>query len=232
VLVVAAGRGTRAATGNQPKQYVEIAGRPVLSHTLDAVLASPQIDTGQVVIHADDLAFYSEALAHAHAAFKLRPPVLGGATRQASVRAGLEAMTADPPTFVLIHDAARPFVTPVLIDTLLEALRAKPAAILASPLTDTLKRAAHTQPLIIETLPRAHLWKAETPQGFRFEHILEAHRAAAREAATEFTDDASIAEWAGYPVALVDSGGSNTKITTPEDLALARLRLEPRPVTR
>jgi 2-C-methyl-D-erythritol 4-phosphate cytidylyltransferase/2-C-methyl-D-erythritol 2,4-cyclodiphosphate synthase len=125
---------------------------------------------------------------------------------------------------VLIHDAARPYTTPAMLDRLLDELLTCRGAVLASPATDTIKQAT-PELLIGKTLPRERLWRAETPQGFRFKDIVAAHRQAARDTSASFTDDASIAEWAGIPVSLVDSGGHNTKITTAEDLAMAELRL-------
>jgi 2-C-methyl-D-erythritol 4-phosphate cytidylyltransferase/2-C-methyl-D-erythritol 2,4-cyclodiphosphate synthase len=228
ILVVAAGRGTRADTGALPKQYVSISGRPVLAWTLDSVLASERVQTGLVVIHPTDQHHYDASAQLARFRAKLIDAAHGGPDRQRSVLNGLEALVHVAPTIVLIHDAARPFVTVAQIERLLEALTTCSAAILASPVTDTIKRADPARPLVCETVPRQHLWKAETPQGFRFEQILAAHRRAAASNRTDFTDDASIAEWAGLPVSLVDSGSGNDKITTADDVALAKLRFAAR----
>jgi 2-C-methyl-D-erythritol 4-phosphate cytidylyltransferase/2-C-methyl-D-erythritol 2,4-cyclodiphosphate synthase len=157
---------------------------------------------------------------------KLGPPVNGGETRQASVLAGLRALAGPAPDHVLIHDAVRPFVSADLISRVLAALAAAPAAICALPLADTLKRAG-ADGRIAGTLDRTGLWRAQTPQGFRFADILAAHEAAAAAGRTDFTDDAAIAEWAGLAVALVPGSEANAKLTTAEDLAMADRALAP-----
>jgi 2-C-methyl-D-erythritol 4-phosphate cytidylyltransferase/2-C-methyl-D-erythritol 2,4-cyclodiphosphate synthase len=222
-VIVAAGRGTRACGGaGPPKQYCTLAGAPVLAHSLRVLAEHPDVDAIEVVIHAEDRQLY-EAAARPYAA-RLLDPVLGGATRQESVRLGLEALSTRPPDRVLIHDAARPFLTRDLVSGLLAALDATPAAIAAEPVADTLKR-ADPDGTIAETVDRADLWRAQTPQAFRFEPILSAHRRAAEADQTRFTDDAGLAEWAGLAVMLVPSSGANLKLTTAEDLALAERML-------
>lgn len=218
-VVVAAGRGLRMAGGDAvPKQYRTLAGRPLLSHSLAVFTRHPAIEAVAVVIHPDDQPLYEEA-ARQFAA-RLTAPVSGGATRQDSVRQGLEAFAAAAPDRVLIHDAARPFVTGDLIDRLLAALDDSPAAIAAEPVADTLKRAG-ADGTIEATIDRERLWRAQTPQAFRFADILAAHRRAAQTAPGRFTDDAGLAEWAGLAVKLVASGGHNMKLTTADDVALA-----------
>ncbi len=227
-VIVAAGRGARVrAGGDLPKQYRTLAGMPVLAHSMRALAEHPGIDAVEVVIHADDRSHY-EAAARPYAA-RLLHPVLGGATRQESVRLGLEALCERAPDRVLIHDAARPFLTSDLIGRLLAALDATPAAIAAEPVADTLKRSAPDS-TIAATVDRANLWRAQTPQAFRFEPILAAHRQAAKEGQREFTDDAGLAEWAGLAVKLVSSSSTNMKLTTAEDLALAERLLSPPPL--
>ncbi|KWT71521.1 2-C-methyl-D-erythritol 4-phosphate cytidylyltransferase [Hyphomicrobium sulfonivorans] len=227
VVVVAAGRGTRveASTGGsasaRPKQYRLLAGRPVLSHSLAVLSRHPAITAVVVVRHPDDHALYEEAAAPY--ADKLVAPVAGGATRQASVLAGLEALTALPggaPDRVLIHDAARPFLSATLIDDLIAALDASPGAIAAEPVADTLKR-ADANGRIAATVDRSALWRAQTPQGFHFDAIRDAHRKAADANRHDFTDDAALAEWVGLPVQLVASSGTNMKLTTAADMDLA-----------
>lgn len=220
-LIVAAGRGTRAG-GDIPKQFVHIGGAPVLWHTLAAFLRHDAVSDVQVVIHPGDAALYQECIPVG--ASKLWPPVAGGATRQQSVRAGLEALSALKPDLVLIHDAARPFVEAATISDVIAALFANPGAIAAVPLADTLKRAG-SGGTISGTIERAGLWRAQTPQGFKFAAILDAHRAAANEGRSDFTDDAAIAEWAGLAVALVEDSGENVKLTTAADIAAAERRL-------
>lgn len=227
-LIVAAGRGSRAASSadgaSSPKQYVPIAGKAVLAHTLAPFLGHDRIDLVKVVVHPDDRDHYDAAIAELATGNKLLACAHGGADRQASVHNGLEALAADRPDLVLIHDAARPFVTRELISAVIEATETNGAAILATALTDTLKRCAAGHP-IAETVPRAGLWRAETPQAFRYDAIAAVHRKAAAEGHRAFTDDAGMAEWAGIPVHVVESGGENTKITTRRDIAMAEQRL-------
>ncbi len=227
-LIVAAGRGARASrAGSPPKQYATLAGRPVLAHTLAAFEAAPSVASITVVIHPDDQALYEAAVAGRFT--KLTPPVFGGATRQDSVRRGLDALVAAGGTdCVLIHDAARPLVSGDIIGGVLDALAAHDGAIAAVPLPDTLKRAGEDG-TIDATLPRAGVWKAQTPQGFRLAPIHAAHHRAETSNQPEFTDDAAIAEWAGLPVALVTGSERNFKITTPEDMAMAEVLLAAAP---
>lgn len=223
VIIVAAGRGTRLAgeaprRGEAlPKQYVGLGGRPVLARTVEA-FAAADIDAVQVVIQPDDRALYESAVA----TFKgrLLDPVAGGATRQASVLAGLEALGGRGVTRVLIHDAARPFVARETINRVIEALKRHAAVLAAAPLADTLKRAEGTG-LVTGTVPRAGLWRAQTPQGFHYDVILAAHCKAAAAGLLDFTDDAAVAEWAGIAVVVVAGDDRNFKITTAEDLAMA-----------
>ena len=211
-LVVAAGRGHRLG-GGTPKQYLPLAGLPLLRHSLAAFASHPRIDAVAAVIAADDRALYESAAA----GLDLLPPIAGGATRQESVRNGLEALAAANPARVLIHDAARPFVDSTIIGRVLDALDRTPAAIAAVPVADTLKRAEKER--IAATVERRDLWRAQTPQGFRFPAILEAHRAAAQ--GPELTDDAMVAERAGLAVTLVMGSEDNFKVTTAEDLKRA-----------
>lgn len=224
-VIVAAGRGTRARSADGlPKQYATLAGRSVLARTLEPFLAHAAIENVVVVIHPDDRRLYDLAVD----GLTLSAAVDGGATRQASVLAGLEALAGLAPDRVLIHDAARPFAGTAIIDRVIGALDTSQGAIAAEPLADTLKRAAKDQ-TIAETIPRAGLWRAQTPQGFRYEAILGAHRTAAAAGRDDFTDDASIAEWAGLTVKLVEGSSDNTKITTADDLARASRLLAPPP---
>lgn len=219
-LIVAAGRGLRAGRdGLSPKQYASLAGLPVLAHSISAFQAVAAIHQISVVIHPDDAALYAESVTSVPD--RLGDPVRGGETRQESVRRGLEALAAAvAPEFVLIHDAARPLVLPETIQAVLDALGTHPGAIAAQPVADTLKT-ADANGLIAGTPSREGVWQAQTPQGFRFPDILDAHRRAAREGREDFTDDAALAAWAGLDVALVPSPRRNFKITTQEDLAMA-----------
>jgi 2-C-methyl-D-erythritol 4-phosphate cytidylyltransferase/2-C-methyl-D-erythritol 2,4-cyclodiphosphate synthase len=217
-LIVAAGRGTRAA-GPVPKQYVRIGGEPILARTLGMFLTHAHIDIVQVAIAAEDAPLYSEAVASFGDA-RLLPPIVGGATRQDSVHNGLLALAGHAPDRVLIHDAARPAVTADIIDRVLAALNDLPGAIAALPVADTLKQAG-PDGRIAGTVDRAGLWQAQTPQGFRFADILDAHERAAAAGRDDLTDDAAVAEWAGLHVALVLGSPANAKLTTAEDIAMA-----------
>lgn len=216
-LVVAAGRGERFG-GETPKQYMGLGGEPLLRRTLKAFLDHPAVDAVCPVIHPGDRELFDISAA----GLELLEPVAGGATRQESVLLGLESLAGMPPYAVLIHDAARPLVDEGLISRALSALDDVPAAVPAIPVSDTLKRAdAGAAPLrlVAGTVDRAGLWRAQTPQAFRFTDILAAHRRLADE---NLTDDAAVAEMAGLAVALVAGSENNLKVTTVDDLDRAR----------
>ena len=213
VLVVAAGRGRRFG-GEVPKQYLDLAGRPVLRHSLAAYAANPQVDAIRTVIHPDDRQLFDAAAS----GLGVLEPVPGGNSRQDSVRLGLESIASLAPDIVLIHDGARPFIDAGTIGRVIAALDRHSGAIPAVPVADTLKREGEGG-LIDGTVDRAGLWRAQTPQGFRFPDILAAHRAVAGE---ELTDDAAVLERAGLAVALVMGDEANVKITTTSDLDRAR----------
>lgn len=214
-LVVAAGRGSRFG-GALPKQYARLGERPVLHKTLAAFADHPAVTTVRAVIHPEDRDLYEAATE----GLAVLPPVAGGASRQESVRLGLESLAEAAPDRVLIHDGARPFVSAGIIDRVLAALASAPGAIAAVPVTDTLKR--ETDGHIDGTLPREGLWQAQTPQGFRYGDILAAHRTALADGAgASLTDDAAVAEHAGLAVALVEGSSDNLKITTADDLKRA-----------
>jgi 2-C-methyl-D-erythritol 4-phosphate cytidylyltransferase / 2-C-methyl-D-erythritol 2,4-cyclodiphosphate synthase len=217
-LIVAGGSGTRASA-SLPKQYAVLDGVSVLARSIRAFLAVHAVNCVQVVIGTDDAARYAEAVADIGDE-RLLAASQGGPTRQASVRNGLLALRVQAPDVVVIHDAARPFVTGDVIERVLAALADAPGAIAALPLTDTVKQAG-PDGRIVATLDRNRLWRAQTPQGFRFADILAAHQQIEAAGINDLTDDAAVAEWAGLPVALVPGGPANTKITTAEDLAMA-----------
>lgn len=218
-VIVAAGRGTRAG-GTVPKQYSDLAGRPVLAHTVSAFAGNPGIDHVQVVIHRDDEAAYREACG---AQAKLLDCVHGDETRQGSVLAGLAALESVAPDHVLIHDAARPFIDGETIGRVLSALKTHPGAIPALPIADTVKRSAGGS--ISETVDRRDLFTAQTPQGFRYAAILDAHRKAQAAGRSDLTDDAAVAEWCGLDVAIVAGSPENRKLTTAEDISEAQRRM-------
>lgn len=213
-----------------PKQYAAVGGRSLLARSLAVFAEHPAVDVVIAVINRAHRDHYDDA-ARDLTTGVLLAPVAGGETRQASVLAGLEALASQAVDRVLIHDAARPFVSAETIQSVLDALLNHTGALAAVPLADTLKRSAADGLRVAETINRAGLWRAQTPQGFRYADILEAHRRAAQSADIAFTDDAAIAEWAGLSVALVPDSTRNTKITTAEDLAMAQQAttvLEPR----
>jgi 2-C-methyl-D-erythritol 4-phosphate cytidylyltransferase/2-C-methyl-D-erythritol 2,4-cyclodiphosphate synthase len=218
-ILVAAGRGLRAGAGG-PKQYRAIGGRPVIFRAMEPFSSHPEIFAVQPVVNPDDTALFNEAVT----GLRHQPPTSGGATRQASVHAGLEALAGDKPGIVLIHDAARPFVTSALISRAIDAAGRTGAAVPAIPVTDTIKL-TNAKGDVEATPDRARLRVAQTPQAFRFDVILEAHRRAAREGRSDFTDDAAIAEWAGLTVATFEGDPANMKLTTPEDFAREEARL-------
>jgi len=151
---------------------------------------------------------------------KLLAPVFGGATRQASVRAGLEALADLRPDLVLIHDAARPYASPALVSRAIAAVEATGAAVPVLSVADTVK-CIDASGLIEGTLDRTRLRTVQTPQVFAFASVLDAHRRAAASGREDFTDDAALAEWAGLKVAVFDGEAGNLKLTTPEDVARA-----------
>jgi len=218
-IIVAGGRGLRAGAGG-PKQYRTLAGQPVIFRAMQPFCTHPEITAVQPVTSPDDRAMFEQAVA----GLTYRAPAPGGATRQQSVRSGLEALAADAPDIVLIHDAARPFVDAALISRAIVAAERTGAAVPTIPVTDTIKQVNGTGD-VIGTPDRAQLRIAQTPQAFRFDTILEAHRRAARDGRDDFTDDAAIAEWAGLTVATFEGDAANMKLTTSEDFVREELRL-------
>ena len=228
-VIVAAGSGARAsgigaapntgahgATSDMPKQFRQVGGEAVLRRCLTAFAGCGLIHIIQPVIRPGDEALYRQSAD----GLSTNDPVHGGATRQDSVRAGLEALEALAPDIVLIHDAARPFATATLISRAIEAAQETGAAIPALAVTDTIK-SVDSHGRVGETLNRATLRAVQTPQAFAFGPILEAHRRAVREGRNDFTDDAAIAEWAGMQVKVFDGDSANIKITYPEDFMRA-----------
>jgi 2-C-methyl-D-erythritol 4-phosphate cytidylyltransferase / 2-C-methyl-D-erythritol 2,4-cyclodiphosphate synthase len=217
-VIVAAGRGERAGA-DVPKQYRPIGGEPMIRATLRVFLAHPHIDFVQPVINPNDRDTYQRAIAGLE---DLLPPVAGGVTRQASVRAGLEALASRRPRLVLIHDAARPFVSGALIDRAIGAGRTWGAAVPGIALADTVK-SIDDRATVTETLDRSTLRIVQTPQAFSFNLILEAHRRAVAAQRESFTDDAALAEWAGQHVSVFEGEADNLKVTTSDDFARAEM---------
>src|SRR5947209_2798909 len=202
-ILVAAGTGTRFGA-EMPKQFLILAGKPVIRHAAEALAA--HVSLLQPVGEAEPIGATLDGVPG------LLPVVPGGATRQDSVRAGLEVLAPFQPDIVLVHDAARPFIPPETIPALVAALAESPGAIPAAPVADTLKRVVRG--VITETVPRAELFRAQTPQAFRFVVLLDAHRSGLVGA----TDDASLLEAAGQSVEVVPGSDDNIKLTYPDDL--------------
>jgi 2-C-methyl-D-erythritol 4-phosphate cytidylyltransferase/2-C-methyl-D-erythritol 2,4-cyclodiphosphate synthase len=225
-VVVAGGRGVRAGRDG-PKQYAALGGKAVLRRTMEALLACPGVDAGLVVIGAGDRPPYDAAVAGLP---RLLPPVEGGETRQQSVRNGLEALAATPPRLVLVHDAARPFVSAAVVERVIAACTAVAGALPVMPLHETIKRLDEGR--VVETVPREALAGAQTPQGFPFAPLLDAHRRAAAAGRHDLTDDAAVAALAGIAVTAVPGERANVKLTEPEDFAAAERLLAPPSETR
>ncbi len=216
-LIVAGGSGSRFGEPT-PKQYLPLAGRAVLRHTVEAFRREGRIDAIRVVIRDGDQARYHAALADLGADSRILEPVVGGADRQASVKAGLDSLP--DAAAVLIHDAARPLVDTGTITRTLDALAHHDGAIAGLPVVDALWRARDGR--IDAAVPRDGLWRAQTPQTFRLDAIRDAHR---RWAGAGLADDAAVAAQSGLDVALTFGAADNIKITTPDDLAWAEQRL-------
>lgn len=214
-LITASGRGSRLSLNGDgiPKQYLPLAGVPMLRHTILAFLHHPQITDVICTIHPDDMALYEEATV----GLDLLNPIFGGESRQASVHNGLEALREYNPDKVLIHDGARPFTSKRVINGILEKLETHPAVIPAIAVEDTIKKYGDGK--IEWTVERENLWRAQTPQGFIYQDILNAHKAFKD---INFTDDAALDEYAGIPVAIIPGSHNNFKITSEEDYERAK----------
>ena len=214
-VIVAAGQGVRAGAG-MPKQFQRIGGETLLRRALSCFLGAPKVTFVQPVIRSEDV----DLVRVETAGLNVLPPVFGGATRQASVRAGLEALLPRKPDIVLVHDAARPFASADLIARAIAAAEKTGAAIPGLPVTDTIKR-VDVSGSVETTLDRASLRLVQTPQAFAFPALVAAHRRAAEQGREDFTDDAALAEWAGMKVSVFPGEPGNTKFTTAEDFVRA-----------
>ncbi len=213
-VIVAGGSGLRAG-GEKPKQYQLIGGRPVIWWTCRAFLAHRGIAIVQAVIGEGHEQMFAEAVK----GLELPLPVIGGSTRQESCRIGIEAVARHKPSKVLIHDAARPFVSERLIDSVISWLDRFPAAIPGMPVAETLKFAPGG--MVSRTVDRAAIWTAQTPQGFLYDGILDAYRKAEAERTQGLTDDASVAEHAGIAISMIPGDMENRKLTTADDIVMA-----------
>ncbi|WP_373504809.1 bifunctional 2-C-methyl-D-erythritol 4-phosphate cytidylyltransferase/2-C-methyl-D-erythritol 2,4-cyclodiphosphate synthase [Aestuariivirga sp.] len=213
-VIVAGGSGLRAG-GEKPKQYQLIGGRPVIWWTCKAFLDHPGVSHVQPVIGEGHEDMFSAAID----GLEMPLPVIGGSTRQDSCRIGVEAVERHGPTKILIHDAARPFVSSDLISHVIAWLERYPAVIPGMPVAETLKFAPGG--IVSRTVDRASIWTAQTPQGFIYDKILGAHRKAQIEATANLTDDASVAEHAGIAISMIPGRHENKKLTTAEDIEIA-----------
>ncbi|KPN62509.1 2-C-methyl-D-erythritol 4-phosphate cytidylyltransferase [Aliiroseovarius crassostreae] len=222
VVIVAAGRGTRAG-GGLPKQWRPLGDGSVAEATIRRFCNHPRISMIALVIHPEDRKLCETLIWDRLSKGPDLPEmaeVFGGANRDETVRRGLEALTSANPDYVLIHDVARPLVSDKVIDAVLDALTLSPGAAPALPVTDALWRG--TDGKVSGTQNRDGLYRAQTPQGFHFDKILSAHRAHPGGAA----DDVEVARHAGLDVTIVAGEEQNLKITTPEDFARAELLLQ------
>ena len=217
-IIVAAGRGSRAG-GGQSKQFREISGIPIIIHTLSRFERCETIEGSVVVLPEGDREAFP-ALAGRYGLGKVLSAVAGGETRAESVWRGLEALRGLSVEVVAVHDGVRPFVTPEEIDRTVREARASGAAILAVPVTDTIKEAEGAR--VLRTLERARLWRAQTPQCFRHDLLRRAYELAVS-SGLDATDDSALVERLGATVRIVEGGAHNIKITTPQDFAVAEV---------
>jgi 2-C-methyl-D-erythritol 4-phosphate cytidylyltransferase len=216
-IIPAAGTGSRMQAGIN-KQYLLLAGQPLLAHTLALFHRHPAIDRICLVVPAAEIDYCRSEIVRAYSLAKVTAIIAGGATRQASVANGLQNCGAEKDDFILIHDGARPLLTPALLDDLLTAVATCGAATLGVPVKDTIKQVRAG--VIIATPKRSELWQVQTPQAFSFELIAAAHEQARNDGFVG-SDDAMLVERLPHAVAMIMGSYRNIKITTPEDLAVA-----------
>lgn len=223
-LVPAAGRGLRMG-GSVPKQFLSLGGEPLVIQSLRALQAAPVVVQIILAVPPADVEYCEREIVSRQCFTKVTKVVAGGAERQDSVRHALAQIPSDT-EIVLIHDAVRPFVTLRMIADVVAAARKEGAAIIALPMRDTVKQ-VRMDGMIERTVDRTPLWLAQTPQAFRRDWIETAHRKAHAEG-VRATDDASLVEWLGYSVAVVEGSGENIKVTRPEDLVIGEAILAAR----
>jgi 2-C-methyl-D-erythritol 4-phosphate cytidylyltransferase len=223
-LVPAAGRGLRMG-GNVPKQFLVLGGQPLIVHSLRVLQAAAVVDEIVLAVPETDMEYCLTQIVTPHHFTKVTKVVPGGKERQDSVRHALEA-SPEETEVVLVHDAVRPFLTEQMVETVVAAARKTGAAIVALPMRDTVKEVGADH-IIERTIDRRPLWLAQTPQAFRRDWLLGAHRKAHAEG-VHATDDAYLVEWFGQAVSVVDGSGENIKVTRPEDLVIAEAILASR----
>ena len=215
-IIAAAGSGTRMAS-DRPKQFLLLAGTPVIIHTLKVFEQCESINKVIVVVPAAESAGFL-SLAAKFGLRKVARVVPGGATRAESVKRGLQAIRAATAEIVAVHDGVRPFVTVEEIDAVVAAAQTDGAAILVAPVTDTIKQVSDGR--IMQTLDRGELRRALTPQCFRYELLRQAYQAA-DDTDPSVTDESVLVEKLGFPVSIVEGSPRNFKVTTAEDLVIA-----------
>lgn len=203
--------------GPVPKQFLSLGGQPLIVHSLRVLQSSPVIDEIILAVPPSEMDYCLTHIVNPHHFTKVTKVVPGGHERQDSVRHALEEVREDA-GIVLVHDAVRPFLTDRMVDEVIRAAKAKGAAIVALPMKDTVKQVGADH-VIERTIDRRPLWLAQTPQAFRRDWLLAAHRKAHAEG-VHATDDAYLVEWAGHPVSVVEGSGENIKVTRPEDLII------------
>jgi 2-C-methyl-D-erythritol 4-phosphate cytidylyltransferase len=223
-LVPAAGRGLRMG-GPVPKQFLALGGEPLILHSLRVLQTSSVINEIILAVPQSEMDYCLKDIVARHHFTKVTKVVPGGHERQDSVRHALEAVHDDVGV-VLVHDAVRPFLTERMVEGVVRSAREKGAAIIALPMKDTVKQVGADH-VIERTVDRQSLWLAQTPQAFRRDWLLAAHRKAHAEG-IRATDDAYLIEWAGHPVSVVEGSGENIKVTRPEDMVIGEAILASR----
>lgn len=211
--------------GRMPKQFLSLGGQPLVLHSLRVLQTSSIVHEIILAVPQNDMDYCLQEIVAKHHFTKVTKVVPGGAERQDSVRHALEAVHDDVDV-VLVHDAVRPFLTERMIEDVVSTARARGAAIIAVPMKDTVKQVGADH-VIERTVDRAGLWLAQTPQAFRRDWLLAAHRKA-HGAGVRATDDAYLMEWFGYPVSVVEGSGENIKVTRPEDMVIGEAILASR----
>jgi 2-C-methyl-D-erythritol 4-phosphate cytidylyltransferase len=220
VIVLAAGQGKRMNAGKN-KQFIELEGKPVIIHTLSVFERDPYCEQINLVINGKEAEIFQELLA-AYPITKVKEIIFGGKERQDSVYNGL--ISADDAHLVLVHDGARPFISQKVIHRLAETASKEGAAVVGVPVKDTIKK-VNSQGVIEETVERSSLWQIQTPQAFRYSILMEAHEQARADKYLG-TDESSLVERIQVPVKIVEGEYENIKLTTPDDLLLAKAILQ------
>jgi len=218
-IIPAAGVGARMGS-NEAKQFIDLCGKPILAVTLSHFQKCNLVDKIVVVVSEDDVDYCNREIVDRYKQSKVFKVIAGGKRRQDSVRKGLEAV-GDLCRWVLIHDGVRPLVTTELIERVIKAAKKFRAVITGLPVKETVKE-LDAQAMVLRSLHRSHLWLIQTPQIFQFEDISLAHQKASKDGWEEATDDAFLIEKMGIPIKIIEGEENNIKVTTPQDLDIAR----------